>query len=302
MGGIAARLTFLQPNFLPVSVKTIVTFSTPHAIPPVSFDASLEKVYSDINGFWASAYEKHDNDMAQVLLISIAGGTADTTVASDYSAITGFTPAANGFTVFTTGIPTLFSPVDHLAMVWCDQLRKRVIRALLDTVDATVPSKARSLDARLAAMKSWLLNGIASPKLPDVASQNRFVEANSVNRVGENIHLTGHLLARHYALDVGSSRAVALWTDMSEDHFSLSACSQAQNGYDCRHVSHLTYSEPTWTGAFASKSSFGKMANMAMGSASILLLEVTEDRDGFYSATPVHYMESKRSLIGRKQP
>lgn len=161
MGGIAARYMLLQPNFQAGSVKTILTLSTPHAIPPATFDSSIEKIYSDINRYWREAYEKDATgtaEMKDVLLVSIAGGTADTTVSSDYSGVSLSTPPSNGFSVLTTTIPTLLSPVDHLAMMWCDQLRQAVVSAMLRCTSIGKASRAKPLAERLAIMREHLLS------------------------------------------------------------------------------------------------------------------------------------------------
>lgn len=161
MGGIAARLLLLRKDIPAASVKTIITLSTPHMLPPAAVDSGIDEIYSEINGFWQNEYTKAGSGkLDDVLLISIAGGTADTTVSSDYASIASFTPASNGFTVMTTTIPTVRSPVDHLAMVWCDQLRQTIISALLRTIDVNRPDRVRPVATRLDIMKSYLVSGI----------------------------------------------------------------------------------------------------------------------------------------------
>ncbi|WFD22581.1 GPI inositol deacylase [Malassezia equina] len=125
MGGIVARLALALENHMAGTVDTIVTLSTPHAFPPVPFDRSMDRVYDQIN--------RPHNDEHAPLLISLAGGVLDTQLSSDASSLSLArlgTPESR-LSSFTTSISSLWSSTDHLAIVWCDQLRFRIARALL---------------------------------------------------------------------------------------------------------------------------------------------------------------------------
>ncbi|CAO1622219.1 unnamed protein product [Sympodiomycopsis kandeliae] len=120
MGGIVSRLALLQSNHPqqkdPTSplVKTIVTLSTPHVIPPAPIEKGLQDIYDLIN------VQVHNG--LSPLIISLSGGLLDTQLPSEYALL----PSAMHF--FTTDIPSLWSSVDHLAMMWCDQLRRKVLQ------------------------------------------------------------------------------------------------------------------------------------------------------------------------------
>ncbi len=136
MGGIAARLTAHLPNHPQGSVDTIVTLSTPHAYPPVPFDRSVEHVYSLINQPVVSPPEgKHLGAQVPPLLVSIAGGLLDTQLPSDPTSLSlariGESVAPSRISTFTSSLPSLWSSVDHLAIMWCDQLREKVARGFL---------------------------------------------------------------------------------------------------------------------------------------------------------------------------
>ncbi|WFD18987.1 GPI inositol deacylase [Malassezia caprae] len=124
MGGIVARLALELDNYLPGTVDTIVTLSTPHAFPPVPFDRSIDQVYRRIN-------RAHSDPMP--LLISLAGGVLDTQLSSDASSLSlaRLGPPESRLSSFTTSVAALWSSTDHLAIVWCDQLRFKIARALL---------------------------------------------------------------------------------------------------------------------------------------------------------------------------
>ncbi|WFD26015.1 GPI inositol deacylase [Malassezia nana] len=126
MGGIVARLALELDNYLPGSVDTIVTLSSPHAFPPVPFDRSIDWVYQQIN-------RAHSDADPHPLVISLAGGVLDTQLSSDASSLSlaRLGPPVSRLSSFTTSVNGLWSSTDHLAIVWCDQLRTKVARALL---------------------------------------------------------------------------------------------------------------------------------------------------------------------------
>ena len=134
MGGIAARLTRHLPNSPIGSIDTIVTLSTPHAYPPVPFDRSVEHVYSLINQPVVSSAATIPSQVPP-LLVSIAGGLLDTQLPSDPSSLSlariGESVAPSRISTYTGSLPSLWSSVDHLAIMWCDQLREKIARGFL---------------------------------------------------------------------------------------------------------------------------------------------------------------------------
>jgi GPI inositol-deacylase len=163
MGGIVARTMLTLPNYQSNSINTVLTMSAPHAYPPISFDAQIVKTYDNINTYWRSAYSQkwaNNNPLWHVTLISIAGGSLDTIVPSDYASLESLVPETHGFTVFTTTIPTVWTSTDHAAITWCDQLRKVIVRALYDAVDAGRASQTRPRAERMRVFKKWFLTGM----------------------------------------------------------------------------------------------------------------------------------------------
>ncbi|PWN19760.1 PGAP1-domain-containing protein [Microstroma glucosiphilum] len=121
MGGIVARSALLQGNHPAVSpVKTIITLSTPHHVPPAPIERDMDRIYQMINGDPAAAQVQQ-----KVLLVSLSGGILDTQLPSEYSTLPSDW-APHVLQHFTSDLPALWSNVDHLAMMWCDQLRRRV--------------------------------------------------------------------------------------------------------------------------------------------------------------------------------
>ncbi|KAI1876817.1 uncharacterized protein JN550_000889 [Neoarthrinium moseri] len=163
MGGIVARTMLVMPNYQSNSINTIVTMSAPHARPPLSFDSQIVKIYDDINNFWRHAYSQkwaNNNPLWHVTLVSIAGGGLDTVVPSDYASVESVVPETHGFTVFTTGIPNVWTSMDHAAIMWCDQFRKVLARSLYDIVDTGRASQTKPRAERMMVFKKWLLTGM----------------------------------------------------------------------------------------------------------------------------------------------
>lgn len=171
MGGIVARVMLSLPNYLEGSVNTIITLSTPHNAAPTTFDGDLLNVYKLTDDFWRNGFS-HDvstlstkmatiarRRLENVSLISITGGVLDTTLPTDYTSLTGLVPSNHGFSVSTTGIPGVWTPIDHLAIVWCDQLRKVLAKTILQIIDVNSPSQTYPLEKRMEIFKSNLLPG-----------------------------------------------------------------------------------------------------------------------------------------------
>ncbi|KAF2265918.1 GPI inositol-deacylase-like protein [Lojkania enalia] len=172
MGGVVARTMLTMPNYQSNSINTIITLSAPHARPPISFDGEIVRTYKAINEYWRHSYSQKwaiDNPLWHVTLISIAGGGLDTVVPSDYASIASLVPETHGFTVFTASIPNVWTGADHLAITWCDQVRKSVVRSLYDVVDVSRPSQTVPRAERMRGFKKWFLTGledIAEKTLP----------------------------------------------------------------------------------------------------------------------------------------
>ncbi|KAL7268563.1 GPI inositol deacylase [Rhizina undulata] len=165
MGGIVARTMLIMPNYQSNSINTIITMSAPHARPPVSFDKQIVQTYDDINGYWRRSFSEkwaNNNPLWHVTLVSIAGGGLDTVVPSDYASISSLVPDTHGFTVFTSSIPNVWVGMDHLAILWCDQLMKVVARSLLDIVDVKRPGQTKPRAERMRLFKKWYLTGMES--------------------------------------------------------------------------------------------------------------------------------------------
>ncbi|KAK5998174.1 GPI inositol-deacylase [Cladobotryum mycophilum] len=163
MGGVVARAMLVQSNYQANSINTIITMSAPHARPPVTFDGRIVQIYDEINDYWRRAYTQKwasNNPLWHVTLVSIAGGNLDTVVPSDYASIESLVPETHGFTVFTTGIPTVWTSMDHQAILWCDQFRKVVSQAMYEIVDVHRASQTKPRAERMRIFKKKFLTGM----------------------------------------------------------------------------------------------------------------------------------------------
>nr|XP_024218553.1 GPI inositol-deacylase-like [Halyomorpha halys] len=137
MGGMIAKGLFLESNVNPGAVELIVTLATPHQ-PALLTDHLLSSYYSSVNNFW----DKFNSSENNVNLISIGGGPKDKLVRSDLT----MTEHAD-LSVMTSMIPGVWTSVDHLSILWCNQLVLALVRALFDSID--VNSKQLSSDRNL---------------------------------------------------------------------------------------------------------------------------------------------------------
>ncbi|CAG8456911.1 17514_t:CDS:2 [Acaulospora morrowiae] len=162
MGGVVARTLFTMPNYQPGSINTILTMASPHLLPPAPFDWQISKIYKDINEFWKNGYSQNstENSLDDVTLISIVGGNLDTVVCSDSANISPLVPASNGFTVFTTSIPNVWTAMDHQCILWCNQLVGVVANSLLSVVDVRRAVQTKLRSERMSAFRKVLLTGL----------------------------------------------------------------------------------------------------------------------------------------------
>lgn len=176
MGGVVSRVMLTLPNYLDDSVNTIITLAAPHAAAPATFDGDLLNVFASTDEFWRNGYIQPPKTPLQLLankrlqnvsLISITGGLLDNMLPADYTSLIGLIPASNGFSISTTGIPGVWTPIDHLAIVWCDQLRKKLAEVLLLIVDKTSTSQTYSLENRMEVFRKTLLSGFEKDSKQD---------------------------------------------------------------------------------------------------------------------------------------
>ncbi len=234
MGGIVARSVLVTSNYQSNSVNTLITMSTPHARPPVTFDADIVFAYKRINDYWRDSYGQEwetQNPLRHTTLISIAGGGLDTTVPSDYASLSSLVPESHGFTVFTSTIPDVWTGMDHLAITWADQIRKVIVRSLFDAIDVRRAAQTKPRAERMRIFRKWYLTGLedSAPKMmpltdPSVLltlgdrSRTSISETTNITlrSLGMQKQATAKLLSLPAAGDV-ASKTLRLLTDQPMD-------------------------------------------------------------------------------------
>lgn len=168
MGGVVARTMLTIDNFKQGSVNTILTLAAPHTLPPVAFDPVVARIYDSVNRYWEQSFSQDligRNPLASVSVISIAGGSLDHMIPSEFASVAATIPPSNGFTVHSHSIPHVWMGVDHQSIVWSDQFRKVFARVVHDIADIKSPHKTKSLPHRMAVFRKHFLGGYNSPDL-----------------------------------------------------------------------------------------------------------------------------------------
>ena len=200
MGGFVARTMLTMSNYQSNSINTIVTMSAPHARPPVSVDAESVRTYKQVNDYWRQAYTQKwasDNPLWHVTLISIAGGGLDTVVPSDFASLESIVPSTHGFTVFTSGIPNVWTGADHIQTTWCVQLMKPIVRSIFSSLDVHRPGQTKPRAERMRIFRRWYLTGmedVVEKTLPHEESSTLLTledNSNSVVSLGDSLVLRG---------------------------------------------------------------------------------------------------------------
>lgn len=201
MGGFVARTMLTMSNYQSNSINTIVTMSAPHARPPVSVDAESVRTYKQVNDYWRQAYTQKwasDNPLWHVTLISIAGGGLDTVVPSDFASLESIVPSTHGFTVFTSGIPHVWTGADHIQTTWCVQLMKPIVRSIFSSLDVHRPGQTKQRAERMRIFRRWYLTGmedVVEKTLPHEESSTLLTLEDNSNSV---VSLGDSLVLRHF--------------------------------------------------------------------------------------------------------
>lgn len=169
IGGITCKLAVTLPNYNFKSINTIITLASPHFKMPIYFDKTMYLIYKKIENYWFEGYHHKLNYLNQsdfekstilknISLISISGGFADKLVSDEYLMVNPLIPFSNGITAYSTGIPKVWTSIDHSAIVWCLNLRKIIAKILLNIADYSSPSKTLPLEKRMAVFKKYLFS------------------------------------------------------------------------------------------------------------------------------------------------
>lgn len=244
MGGIVAKYAMVLSTThydraaqdVLSSVPVVITMSTPHSKPPVTLDDGFDRIYKATDRYWE---DLRPLNVTPPMLISICGGSADTQIPSDSC---GLAPRGDpgSFAVFTSGIDVVWTAVEHQAIVWCDQVRWRIARVLLDMGHRSTRGD------RIRIARNWLLGEsqetvsekvvrlpasalshakAASPISPTVSTMDSSGET-FVARVPDAADaVTLQILARATVVGVGPSETSELRLELCEQPYQHSEIS-----------------------------------------------------------------------------
>ncbi|SCU78544.1 LADA_0A06150g1_1 [Lachancea dasiensis] len=246
MGGIVARVMPTLKNYIPESVNSYITLSAPHALAPVTFDGDMLKIYERISKFWKAQFEDSESFFSKnVSLISITGGVLDNILPADFTTIEDIIPYTNGFTTYTTTVPHVWTPIDHLAIVWCDQLRNVLARVLLESVNAKKASKTKLLEERMRLYRKALLSGL----------EGYSVLGNSLYRTEPNAGNSFELQTGYEKVRMNEKFVLTKETAKSRSRFSVISIEKDRNDSNFA----LLTDEPSLNIRFCQKNSSSKL-------------------------------------------
>jgi glycosylphosphatidylinositol deacylase len=234
MGGIVARLMMLKDSHPLGSVDTIITLSSPHAYPPVPLDGGVEQVYDQINSQWGKTAQN-------TLLISLSGGILDNQLSSEPASL----PLARiwyqntSLSAFTSSLSGLWSGVDHLAMMWCDQLRERIARGVLRTEGRDIGLAKRRDEWRrvLGIEQEGQVTPLSDERLsPDESKEGHTVSTYAVADAGQHQNAFELIVDLPVGLDTSFGPPID-----QEAKVRVDLCSKDAGKVSCQHVLPSAY-------------------------------------------------------------
>jgi len=104
--------------------------------------------------------------MNDMVIVSICAGNRDVLINPELVDLAPIAPPTHAFTVFTTGMPTVWTSMDHQAIVWCKQVARKLVSALIASLDVSRPERTLTREKRLAALESVLQSPLLRAKPP----------------------------------------------------------------------------------------------------------------------------------------
>jgi len=136
MGGLAAKLAFIQHNDNNSAISSLITLSSPHLAPPIHVDDELARVYEDLKiGGWRWNNDQVESTVQSgarnIALFAISGGEKDLMIYEPltelydqplFSTHHSSSPLPPWFSISSKNIPSVGFSIDHQAILWCHQL------------------------------------------------------------------------------------------------------------------------------------------------------------------------------------
>ncbi|KAI9301282.1 PGAP1-like protein-domain-containing protein [Cunninghamella echinulata] len=219
MGGIVAKIMPTLPNYKKGSINTIFTLATPHSLPPILLDSTMDTLYK-------SYLLNSPNDIA---VISIAGGTLDTIINSD-AVVLPNNNYSTTLSIFSTAIPDVWTGCDHMAILWCNQLVRRVAAALVDITDVRLPGQTLPLNQRMDMFKKILLQvnpTLISTEKKKVKKSSHQIDINEQHIIQPN---DGQQMKYYFNKDGKNSNDFGILTNLQDvDILKIYLCHESNN-------------------------------------------------------------------------
>ncbi|KAI0219354.1 GPI inositol deacylase [Massospora cicadina] len=226
MGGVVARAAIGLSSYVPKSINTMITLSTPHTDAPVPLERSMWDFYRGMNGFWVEhfASEGKLSRLEDVSVISINGGEMDGQIAADLTDLTTLVPKEHGFMVFSTTLPKAWVSVEHQVILWCNQVVESIVGALQAVVRRNATSRTLALSERMEVFSHHFLETPTPSSSVVVLTSSYAKEA------------PGYLAVSEMARDVGISLKEGLVVTSSIP-IEVYTCDEVEGGLRCLDIS-----------------------------------------------------------------
>lgn len=169
MGGLVARVALQDPAVV-AAVATVITLGSPHLRPTIAVDPEMMVLYNGLIPF-AVCHDRDSNERCVrhktdeslhdyvTTFVSIGGGQRDVMVNPSAT----FLPAGavprhlDWLSVQTSAIPGVGLDVDHLCLLWCNQLVNAMASTLQNLIDPITKQLHTDPDHRRSIIEKLLL-------------------------------------------------------------------------------------------------------------------------------------------------
>ncbi|EYC41669.1 hypothetical protein Y032_0560g3470 [Ancylostoma ceylanicum] len=142
LGGTVLHALPAHPRFSISNMGLVIILASPISAPPIVMDEAMISFYESMQRAWVS----RNDELRHVGLVSYSGGSKDFQVPDHLATIHGSHHIVHRPSWSIRGVDT---PVDHLCILWCNQLTRHSTRILynygIEEVSKDVPRPANAL-------------------------------------------------------------------------------------------------------------------------------------------------------------
>ena len=167
VGGIVCKGLYTFSDFDQSNVAVLITLSTPHVRPVLAMDRAIASFYARVQLWWKK--NRNRGALAEVPIISIHGGLRDHLVNSDLTKLEHVSHLGLDFHTLSSAIPDVWVEADHVCIVWCRQLIKKLVRLLFDLADERTGTLKIDADLRRRVIEYHLFDRNREKRFPEYA-------------------------------------------------------------------------------------------------------------------------------------